>query len=604
MATFTGVSCFTRNSHSAKRRILRSSTASSSPGHAGAQPAIQPSSMGAASSVPATERRKKATASSPSPGFSSRVRPITSSGAWPTQSTSYRVWSARARARRRWCFIVDGLAKHPEGAAGSRWAQPAGAPKSTSSMWTSIRLTGIPTVSSTARETSACTRWATSRAFDSRARIRWSSSSTAESLTSTRMPSLIPRRKSRLKPPGTGARRATPGTPRTVRRVIVSRTVGAIVVRAVSDVSGDGLRFIDSPRPSGHRHAAIDREHVSGDVGGVVRCQKDHRPGDVVDRAFAAQRDHPQQRLLGFGRHAAPNLGLDEPGGDGVDGDVAGCDLARQRTGETDLAGFGGRVVRLPGVADLPGDGSDVDNPTVAAPDHVTHGGLGAGEGGLEVGSQDVVPVGLRHRQDQTVAGDPGIVNQNVEVAFALDGGLDQRFGLGEIPDVGLASGRLPTGGGDLRHDLLRGVGAWVVVDHYPRALGRQGEGCGPSNPSRGSRDDGDLAAQTHDNLGTASGLYPHALGRRAHALRYHPEPGEGPRADTSLSLGPELRSGKEVPLTRSPALSGAPRRRRGAKSKRARGPHEVRPAVEASKRARFRPFDITPSLARDCALT
>src|SRR4051794_8406802 len=69
--------------------------------------------------------------------------------------------------------------------------------------------------------------------------------------------------------------------------------------------------------------AAVDCQGCSGDVCGLGRGQEADARGDLLGRSRPAGR-HVLDGVVG---DVAGELGLDEPGGDGVDGDVAPRDL-------------------------------------------------------------------------------------------------------------------------------------------------------------------------------------------------------------------------------------------------------------------------------------
>src|SRR5207248_3993820 len=72
-----------------------------------------------------------------------------------------------------------------------------------------------------------------------------------------------------------------------------------------------------------------------------------------------------------------------------------------------------------------------------------------------EVRLEDVAPVLEAHPHDQVVAGDTGVVDEDVDLAKRLDRGLDQRLRGGRIGDVGLNRERLPAGALDPGDRLL-----------------------------------------------------------------------------------------------------------------------------------------------------
>ena len=116
----------------------------------------------------------------------------------------------------------------------------------------------------------------------------------------------------------------------------------------------------------------------------------------------------------------------------------------------------------------------------------------------LQVGLENVVPVRLRHRQDQTVARDAGVVDQDVQIAIGIEGELHQRAGLGHVPDVGLVGDGRAARPLDLGHHRLTGLGIGVVVDDHARLAARQLDGDGASDPARGARHQGHFPVERH----------------------------------------------------------------------------------------------------------
>ncbi len=76
----------------------------------------------------------------------------------------------------------------------------------------------------------------------------------------------------------------------------------------------------------------------------------------------------------------------------------------------------------------------------------------------LEVDGDDGVELLFAGVGEHPVADDAGVVDQDVEPAEGVDGGLDQSFGLRPVGDVGAAGDGFATGGGDLVDDTLRGA--------------------------------------------------------------------------------------------------------------------------------------------------
>ena len=197
-------------------------------------------------------------------------------------------------------------------------------------------------------------------------------------------------------------------------------------------------------------HAAVDVESVPGDVAGGVGGEKEDGGGYVGVGTVAGEGDLGENGgLLGFVEFVSHG-GLDETGGDGVDGDAAGGELACQGLGEADEAGFGGGVVGLAGGADFADNGGDVDDATGAGFHHGRDDSLGEQEGAGEVGAEDVIEVGELHAEGESVFGDAGVVDEDVDGAEVgedlFGGGLDGVFA-GDVECVGAGGS---AGGGNL----------------------------------------------------------------------------------------------------------------------------------------------------------
>ena len=126
-----------------------------------------------------------------------------------------------------------------------------------------------------------------------------------------------------------------------------------------------------------------------------------------------------------------------KPGRHAVDGDVAAADLLRQRLGEADQRRLGGGVVGLAGVAAAADHRGDLDDAAVARLHHAAQHRLRQPEHGLEVGLDDRVPLLVLHPQQQVVARDAGVVDQDRDRrrscdSIAAERGVDRR-GVGDV---------------------------------------------------------------------------------------------------------------------------------------------------------------------------
>src|SRR5262249_40165550 len=136
--------------------------------------------------------------------------------------------------------------------------------------------------------------------------------------------------------------------------------------------------------------------------------------------------------LLG---HRFGHVGGDEAGGYGVDGDTALAQLSRPDLCDTYHTRLGGDVIGLPEIAVVADHRACADDTPPAMRQHVGHYGLCAVEDARQVNADHGVPVGLAHLTDDGafldlqelgIAGDAGIVYEDVYPAEALHDGVDR----------------------------------------------------------------------------------------------------------------------------------------------------------------------------------
>ena len=190
------------------------------------------------------------------------------------------------------------------------------------------------------------------------------------------------------------------------------------------------------------------------------------------------------------------HLGLDEPRRDGVGGDAELAELDGECLGEALEPGLGCGVVGLAAVAER-GGARQVDDATPARLGHVALHGARHEEGTAQVDAHHRVPVDGGHLEEQVVADDAGVVDQDGRLAQlggdSLDRGLD-RLLVGDVD----ADRECPTAGLlDLRHDGLAGVLIEVEYGDRETVLG-EALGDPGSDTAGGTGDDGS-AGPGHD---------------------------------------------------------------------------------------------------------
>ncbi len=167
--------------------------------------------------------------------------------------------------------------------------------------------------------------------------------------------------------------------------------------------------------------------------------------------------------------------------------DVAGChgihgyrptgELAGEGFGEADETGFGGGVVGLAGLSGFAYYGGDIDDAAPPVFDHLRHDGLSHEEGSGEVGGEDVVPVFALHAHGEDVAGDSGVVDEDVDGTEVGEGGFGavaDGFFAGDVEGEGVSGS---AGGVD-------GVGDFVELIQI---AGGEGDGCSAAGEFEGA---------------------------------------------------------------------------------------------------------------------
>ena len=175
-----------------------------------------------------------------------------------------------------------------------------------------------------------------------------------------------------------------------------------------------------------------------------------------------------QNRLLQLVRKPVGQLGIDVAGRNRVDAHAPASELLCEGVRETDDAGLGGRVVRLPRIPVDPDDTRHVDDRPAPPLEHPARHRAARVEDAAQVRLDHPVPVLVAHADDECVPCDAGVVDENVDRAeLALDT-LDEGGDLRILPDVRLEA----TPPISLRDDFGC-LPATPVVHRHP------GSGCG-----------------------------------------------------------------------------------------------------------------------------
>src|SRR5665213_1370231 len=201
--------------------------------------------------------------------------------------------------------------------------------------------------------------------------------------------------------------------------------------------------------------------------------------------AEPADRHARDDLLQHVGRHGAHHVGVDIAGRDGVDGDALAGAFLRQRLGEAVDAGFGGGVVDLAVLPGLAVDRADIDDPPEAAAAHAVDHQPAHIEARGQIGRDHLAPLLGRHAVQHVVAGDTGVVDQDLDRAEI---GLDLLHAGRAGREVGNVE--LERGDACLRGERLgRVVIAGVIRRHLVAGAGQR-LGDGAADAARPARHD------------------------------------------------------------------------------------------------------------------
>ena len=169
-----------------------------------------------------------------------------------------------------------------------------------------------------------------------------------------------------------------------------------------------------------HRHAAVADEYLPGDVASLIRGEEEGAVSDIFRLTEVTQGDAGEHGFLRLFGDGISHVSGDEAGGDGVDGHLAAGDFLSHGFSEADDACLGGGVVGLAEVAGHADDGAQVDDAAGGALHQCALQGFDKEEYALEVGGDDSIPIALFHAHQQTILGDTGVVDQDIDGGVSM----------------------------------------------------------------------------------------------------------------------------------------------------------------------------------------
>ncbi|MFM1944052.1 MAG: hypothetical protein RI897_3034 [Verrucomicrobiota bacterium] len=149
----------------------------------------------------------------------------------------------------------------------------------------------------------------------------------------------------------------------------------------------------------------------------------------------------------------------------------------------------------MAGVAHEADDGGDIDDTAGALADEFPDEGAGAEEAAFEVGIDDRVPVFVAHAHEEAVAGDAGVIDEDIDAAPFLEDGFGGLLDVGCVGDVGGDGEAASAGFGDFLGGFF-GVGGSAGDAGDVGTFGGEFEGDGLADASAGSGYDGDLVVK------------------------------------------------------------------------------------------------------------
>src|SRR5215203_375190 len=206
---------------------------------------------------------------------------------------------------------------------------------------------------------------------------------------------------------------------------------------------------------------AGDVDSLTADVRGLVGDEEGDNVGDVLDAAEAPQGDVLGEPLLHV-LHGYPDalgsfpghLRLDPTRRHRVDVDIEPPELQGQRARHSLQTRLGRGVVDLPLVPQSH-DRAGHHDLAVLLLDHVLLDGLGTQETALQVDVQNLVPVVLTHLEEEVVAQETGVVDQDVEPPEVVGDLVERRADLLEARYVARDRDRLLPGVLDGHHRVV-----------------------------------------------------------------------------------------------------------------------------------------------------
>ena len=233
-----------------------------------------------------------------------------------------------------------------------------------------------------------------------------------------------------VRPVATGPKRRAGSASAQRRSIGSSSSTG----RPHGDPRGRGSLLIHAAG----EEAAVDDEYLAVDEAGGVRSEEHRGSGELFDAAEAREGGAELELTAAFGaiEEVLVQRRVEDPRRDGVDQHASGSPLDGERPGQRRHATLAGGVRGDLVQADERGERGDVDDAAVPALEHVGAEDLAGAKRAGQVGVEDALPLGVVDLERGAPLGPSGAVDQDVDLAEGLDGGLAERLQGGAVGDV------------------------------------------------------------------------------------------------------------------------------------------------------------------------
>src|SRR5438067_1994849 len=253
---------------------------------------------------------------------------------------------------------------------------------------------------------------------------------------------------------------------------------------------------------SSHQHPAVHVEHMAGDVTRIGRSQKAHSVRNLLVGTRTPKWNNLGHILAQLRAQHFRHCGLDPSRSNRVDCDAARRHFTRDRHSKADQPGLRRGVIRLSRLAHLSKDAGDVNDSSPTLFQHGADHRLDAEIRSSEVGIEHGVPIRTLHAHDKLIAGDTGIVYQDVDLAESVECSFEPCFDLVFLSDVHCDTRGLSAGSSYFRFNLPKLLHIACSKCHAG-TLCREPQRASPTNSLRCSRDKSKSAFKTFHKSST-----------------------------------------------------------------------------------------------------